>query len=233
MPKRILIIIPTYNEAKNIRLLLKQIFPLEEELSVLIVDDNSPDGTSSLVQQLQAQYPRLFLITRPEKRGLAGAYKHGFDYALEQGYDIVIQMDADLSHSPQAIPIMIGLLDKYDMVIASRYVKGGGVADWSLNRKLLSRCANMFSKFMLRSKINDLTSGFKGIKQAVLGKINYSSIPSEGYAFQIELAFRGERAGFLIIEHPIIFQGRAHDQSKMSKQIVVEAFRRVLVLHYQ
>jgi dolichol-phosphate mannosyltransferase len=230
MQSKILVIVPTFNEAKNISILIKKLFALGQNLSILVVDDNSPDGTAQIVKRLKNDQEKLSLIVRKEKMGLAGAYKQGFDFAVLHGYDLVIQMDADLSHDPNTITDMIKLLEFNDMVIGSRYIRGGGVLNWPVGRKLLSSFANIWAKFMLGLKIKDLTSGFKCIKTELLKKIDYSSIPSQGYAFQIEMAFRMVRKGFKVIEYPIIFKGRMFEQSKLSRNIIKEAIRRIFEL---
>ncbi|MBU1862245.1 MAG: polyprenol monophosphomannose synthase [Candidatus Omnitrophica bacterium] len=226
----IISIIPTYNEVTNIHSLIEQLFSLKITLDVLIVDDNSPDGTSQEVAKLQDTYSHLYLITRKNKRGLGSAYKKGFTYALEKGYDVIIQMDADLSHSPSDIPQMVNLLDEYAFVIGSRYVKGGGIAQWPLKRLLLSKAANVFSKSVLCIAIKDSTSGFKCMRRQVLERIEYNTISSRGYAFQIEMVFRACLKKIMMTEYPIVFKGRKNDRSKMSLSIALEAFVKVLFL---
>lgn len=230
MIDKIIIIIPTYNEVKNISLLLEKLFSLGLNLSILIVDDNSPDGTSKIVTKLQSKYPQLNLITRASRLGLGSAYIEGFNYALKRGFDIIIQMDADLSHSTNYIPDMISLLKEYDLVVGSRYIKDGGVLEWPSPRTLLSKGGNIFSKILLRVSINDLTSGFKCLRKTVLKKIDFNTISSKGYAFQIEMVFRALIKNFKVVEYPIIFQGRKHEESKMSLGIVLEAIFRVMCL---
>jgi len=228
--KAILIIIPTYNEKDNITCLLEKVYSLETDLSVLIVDDNSPDGTAQAVVKLQGKYPNLYLITRKCKMGLGSAYIKGFRYALENRYDIIIQMDADLSHLPEYIPHMLNLLKGHDLVIGSRYIKAGGVSGWPLHRIVLSRCANIISKKALRIPINDLTSGFKCIKRHVLEKVDFNVISAKGYAFQVEMVYTIFKRKFNIIEYPIVFQGRKKERSKMSSGIIAEAFFKVIFL---
>lgn len=225
-----LVIIPAYNEAKNIPSLLKQIFFLGLNLSVLIVDDNSPDGTSEEVKKQQSKYPHLYLLKRSGKRGLASAYIEGFKYALEKGYEIIIQMDADLSHSPSCIPNMLRLLITYDLVIGSRYIEKGGVSNWTFTRLLLSRLANVFSKILLHIPINDLTSGFKCMRKTVLEDIDFPTITPKGYVFQIEMVYRAFLKGFKIVEYPIIFKERKDGISKVTTGIAIEAFFRVIFL---
>lgn len=228
--KRIIIIIPTYNELTNITIFLNQIFSLNTKLSVLIIDDNSPDKTAQEVERLRTQFTDLYLIKRKGKLGLGSAYIEGFKYALKEGYEVIIQMDADLSHDPVYLTKMIDLLDKHDMVIGSRYIKNGGVSNWSIDRLILSKTANIFSKILLRIPVNDLTSGFKCIRRNVLENINFENIPSKGYAFQIELTLRTFLKGYKITEYPIIFKERTNAKSKMNFAITIEAFLRLVSL---
>lgn len=228
--REVLIIIPTYNEKDNMAYLLDKIYSLGINLSALVIDDNSPDKTAQVVVKLQAKYPSLYLITRKHKMGLGSAYIEGFRYALKNRYDIIIQMDADLSHLPQYIPHMLSLLKDYDLVIGSRYIKRGGVSGWPLHRIVLSRSANIFSKKILQIPINDLTSGFKCFKSCVLESVDFNTILAKGYAFQIEMVYRVFLRKFNVIEYPIVFQGRKKERSKMSLGIIIEAFFRVIFL---
>lgn len=228
--KNTIVIIPTYNEAKNISFLIKAIFFHYPEFFILIVDDDSPDGTSRQVRKLQNEYPNLYLITRERRLGLGSAYIEGFKYALEKEYEVIIQMDADFSHSPEYISSMVSLSSDYDLIIASRYIKGGGTSNWPLLRRALSKTANIFSKALLRLPVNDLTSGFKVIKRTVLEEINFNTITSKGYSFQIEMIYRVCSAGFRVIEYPIVFNDRNNEKSKMSFGIIIEAFFKVVFL---
>jgi len=228
--KDLIIIIPTYNEAGNIESLIHKIFSLPLEPSVLIIDDNSCDGTSGIIEKLRPRYPKLSLTKRKNKFGLASAYKEGFQHALAKGFDLIVQMDGDLSHSPDSILEMMDLLDQYDLVIGSRYVENGGSLSWGLERVLMSRLGNIYAKTLLQIPINDLTSGFKLIKRSVLESFNFDSISSKGYSFQIEITFFSFLKGFKIKEHPIIFRGRMNEKSKMSSGIAFEAFLKVIVL---
>lgn len=228
--RKIAVVIPTYNEAKNIDILISKLMEVHPSLSIIIVDDNSPDGTAGIVKRLQNIYKNLYLVVRDKKRGLGGAYIEGFKYSLRKGYDVIIQMDADLSHLPSYIPEMLNLLREYDLVIGSRYTKKGGVLNWSLSRILLSRAANGFAKILLCLPINDSTSGFKAVRKTVLENIDFITITSRGYAFQIEMVFRAFLKNFKIIEYPIIFQGRRNEKSKMSLGVIVEAFLKVILL---
>lgn len=225
----VLIIIPTYNEKKTISLILTNIFALELGVDVLVVDDNSPDCTSRIIKEMKVNYPGLHLITRNCKKGL-GAYIKGFDYALENKYEVIVQMDADLSHSPLYIEKMITLLDKNDLVIGSRYVKEGEMSDEVVWRKLLSKGANAFVRKLLRLPIKDVTSGFKCMNKMVLEKIAYKTVRSNGYAFQIEMVHRAYLRGLKIYEQPITFRGRVAGESKMSLYIIREAFLKCISL---
>jgi len=230
---KVAVVLPTYNEAKNISRVLEEIFSLDNSFYVLVVDDNSPDGTSQTVQRLQSKYHNLGLITRKGKLGLASAYQQGFNYILKSDYSIIIQMDADLSHPSSCIPAMIDLLDRHDLVIGSRYVRGGGSLRWPLNRVVISWLGNIFAKTLLKFSIHDSTSGFKCMKRKVLEDTDFNSIPSKGFAFQIEMVFRAFLKGFKIAEYPIVFQKRDKGKPKMSVFIIFEAFYRVMVLWFK
>lgn len=218
-----LIISPTYNERKNIKQLVDMVIGKSPELHLLIVDDNSPDGTGGKVKKLQTEYKNLFLETRPKKSGLGTAYIFGFKWALEKKYDNIIQMDADLSHNPKDLPRMVNNLQKYDLVIGSRYINGISVVNWPLRRLMLSYGANAYSRVITGMPIMDGTGGFKAWKSSVLSSIDLDSVKSQGYSFQIEMNFRAWVKKFNIKEIPIIFSDRTIGQSKMSKTIVYEA----------
>ena len=218
-----LIISPTYNERKNIEQLVDMVIGENPELHLLIVDDNSPDGTGEKVKKLQTEYKNLFLETRPKKSGLGTAYIFGFKWALEKKYDNIIQMDADLSHNPKDLPRMVNNLQKYDLVIGSRYINGISVVNWPLRRLMLSYGANAYSRVITGMPIMDGTGGFKAWKSNVLSSIDLDSVKSQGYSFQIEMNFRAWVKKFNIKEIPIIFSDRTIGQSKMSKTIVYEA----------
>ena len=218
-----LIISPTYNERKNIKQLVDMVIGENPELHLLIVDDNSPDGTGGKVKKLQTEYKNLFLETRPKKSGLGTAYIFGFKWALEKKYDNIIQMDADLSHNPKDLPRMVNNLQKYDLVIGSRYINGISVVNWPLRRLMLSYGANAYSRVITGMPIMDGTGGFKAWKSSVLSSIDLDSVKSQGYSFQIEMNFRAWVKKFNIKEIPIIFSDRTIGQSKMSKTIVYEA----------
>ena len=218
-----LIISPTYNERKNIKQLVDMVIGENPELHLLIVDDNSPDGTGDKVKKLQTKYKNLYLETRPKKSGLGAAYIFGFKWALEKKYENIIQMDADLSHNPKDLPRMIDKLQKYDLIIGSRYINGISVVNWPLRRLMLSYGANAYSRVITGMPIMDGTGGFKAWKSSVLSSIDLDSVKSQGYSFQIEMNFRAWVKKFNIKEIPIIFSDRTIGQSKMSKTIVYEA----------
>ena len=190
---------------------------------MLIVDDNSPDGTAGQVKELQNRFSNLYLECRLGKAGLGTAYCFGFTWALERDYDAIVQMDADLSHDPKEIPVMLDLLTDYDLVIGSRYCDGISVVRWPLRRLMLSYGANLYSRIITGMSIQDATGGFKAWKKDVLESFNLKKIRSNGYSFQIEMNFRSWRKGYNIIEHPIIFIDRTIGESKMSKSIMYEA----------
>jgi len=220
---KILVISPTYNERKNIKRLVDMVLGENPEFHLLIVDDNSPDETGRKVKKLLKKYTNLFLETRSKKSGLGTAYIFGFKWALENKYDYVIQMDADLSHNPKDLPLMVKKLKDYDLVIGSRYIKGISVVNWPLRRLMLSYGANAYSRVVTGMPIMDGTGGFKAWKSNVLASIDLDSVRSQGYSFQIEMNFRTWVRGYKIKEIPIIFSDRTIGQSKMSRTIVYEA----------
>ena len=220
---KILVISPTYNERKNINRLVEMVLGDNPEFDLLIVDDNSPDGTSEKVKELQDDYKNLYLEIREKKSGLGTAYIYGFKWALKNNYDHIIQMDADLSHNPKDLPMMVKQLDEYDLAIGSRYINGISVVNWPLRRLMLSYGANTYSRVITGMPIMDGTGGFKAWKSEVLNDIDLDSVKSQGYSFQIEMNFRAWIKGYKLKEIPIIFSDRTIGQSKMSKKIVYEA----------
>ena len=216
-----LVIIPTYNEAQNIDKIINMIDGLDLGLDFLIVDDNSPDGTANIVKNLGRG--NINLIVQESKSGLGTAYKKGFQWAIDNNYEKIIQIDADLSHNPNSIPELIKDSDRYDLVIGSRYINGINVVNWPMSRLLLSYLANKYVKFFTRLKINDSTSGYKCINTRVLKEINLKKVKSQGYSFQIEINFLASVKRFKIKEVPIIFHDRTVGESKMSKRIILEA----------
>jgi dolichol-phosphate mannosyltransferase len=218
-----LVVIPTYNEADNIPRLIPIILQ-QGPLDVLVVDDGSPDGTSAIVRDFGAKDSRVHLIVREKKQGLGTAYVAGFRFAIQRGYDVVFEMDADFSHDPNAIPAFLTSIKEADLVIGSRYTNGVRVLNWPINRLLLSYFANVYTRFLIGLPLHDATGGFKCYRRAVLEAIDLDKIRSNGYAFQIEMSYKTWRKGFRLIEIPIIFLDRQSGSSKMSKHIVKEAF---------
>ncbi len=220
---RSLVVIPTYNEADNIPELVPRILAFGKEFEVLVVDDNSPDGTAGLVKLLQETDPRVHLITRPQKLGLGTAYVAGFKYALERDYDFVFEMDADFSHDPNELPKLLKKAKECDLVIGSRYISGVNVVNWPMRRLMLSMMANMYTRYITGMPVRDATGGFKCYRRKVLESIDLDSINSNGYAFQIEMNFLAWKKGFRVCEIPIVFVDRRVGVSKMSQNIVFEA----------
>jgi dolichol-phosphate mannosyltransferase len=220
MPKA-LIVIPTYNESDNIQLLISNIFKLfTENVEILVVDDNSPDKTGDKVKSLMKQENRIHLLSRSEKLGLGTAYVKGFQWGLERDFDYFIEMDADFSHNPKYLQPMLELLQSHDVVIGSRYIQEGGVKNWSLIRKGISKFGSMYARL---APINDFTGGFNGWRREVLESISLDSILSGGYLFQIELKYRASLLDYSIKEFPIIFEERRAGKSKMGANILIEA----------
>lgn len=216
-------ITPTYNEVKNISTLVKQIFELNLDCDILVIDDNSPDKTAIKVKELQERHENLFLEERSQKSGLGTAYIYGFRWAIEKSYQTVVQMDADLSHDPKELGSLILGLKNNDLIIGSRYVHGVSVINWPIRRLMLSYGANLYSRIITGMPIKDGTGGFKAWRVDLLKKIKLKSVKSQGYSFQIEMNFRAWSLGARIKESPIIFTDRTIGESKMSKSIMYEA----------
>lgn len=223
-----LIIIPTYNEIDNLPPLLEKIFSYAPEADVLIVDDNSPDGTGKLADEIHNENGKVEVLHRSGKQGLGTAYIAGFKYAIEHGYDVAFEMDADFSHDPHYLPDFLKAIENADLVIGSRYIAGGGTPNWSILRRLISGGGNIFARIVLGIPVHDCTAGYRCYRRRVLESIDLDTIQSQGYAFQIELAYRVMKQGFKIIETPIIFMDRRVGKSKMSRKIVIEGFTFVL-----
>ena len=220
---RPLIIIPTYNERDNIQKLIPLLMELDLSLSILVVDDNSPDGTGKLVNDMSEQNDRIQVLHRPRKLGLGSAYIAGFKHAIQQDVDCIFEMDADFSHDPNMISEFLEKLETCDVVIGSRYISGINVVNWPMSRLLLSYFANFYTRIITGMSIQDATGGFKCFKREVLEQIDLDQVRSDGYAFQIEMNFRCWRKGFRICEIPIIFVDRHSGTSKMSRRIIYEA----------
>jgi dolichol-phosphate mannosyltransferase len=222
MPKA-LVITPTYNEAVNLPTLIPQVLHQSTDIEILIIDDNSPDGTAAIVKDLQAKNPRVHLIERPRKMGLGTAYVAGFKFAIEHKYDYVFEMDADFSHNPKELLNFLLKIQEYDLVIGSRYIRGVSVVYWPFRRLLLSYFANLYTRVVTGLPVKDATAGFKCYRREVLENINLDELRSNGYAFQIEMNYKAWKKGFRLCEIPIIFVDRDRGVSKMSKNIVYEA----------
>ena len=228
MPARVWLVIPTYNEAENIGPIvnaaareLDRAVPGEHR--ILVVDDNSPDGTGALADALAAESDTVEVLHRAGKEGLGKAYIAGFGRALEGGAELVMQMDADFSHDPAYLPNLLTAAEQADMVLGSRYVKGGGTRNWGLARRLISRGGGVYARTILGVEVRDLTGGFKCIRRSVLEAIDLPSVRAEGYVFQIEMTYRAIKSGFRVVEVPIVFSDRTAGTSKMSSRIALEA----------
>jgi dolichol-phosphate mannosyltransferase len=218
-----LVVIPTYNERENLGPLLSQVFAQRLPIEVLIIDDNSPDGTGAMADELAAADPRVHVMHRAGKMGLGSAYVAGFRYALERDYDAVFEMDADFSHNPDSLPEFLRELETADLVVGSRYLHGVTVVNWPLKRLILSYGANVYSRVITGIPIKDLTGGYKCFRRRVLESLDLSRVKSDGYGFQIEINYKAWRKGFRIKEIPILFVDRRAGESKMNRRIVWEA----------
>lgn len=222
------VVIPTYNEAESIARVLDEVLRESSAVDVLVVDDNSPDGTAALVADHPAFADRVFLLSRAEKDGLGAAYRAGFAWALLAGYDVVVQMDADLSHPPHRVPALLDALASADLAVGSRYVHGAAVRDWPLRRRAISWAGNTYVRLVLGLPVHDATAGFKAFRKDALLRIGAIDSESDGYCFQIENTWRASRLGLRIVEVPITFMDRTAGVSKMSTALVTEALLRVL-----
>ena len=234
---KFLVIIPTYNEKENVEAIASSVLKVTEDLGantvhILVADDNSPDGTGQIVQTMMLSQPRLKLLARPGKQGLGRAYLAAFKWGIENGYDAMIEMDADFSHRPEDLLKILRALDSHDFVVGSRYTAGGTTVNWGLLRKIISRGGSIYSRLILGFPLGDWTGGFNGWHKRVLEGIGLDSIRSEGYSFQIELKYRSLKRGFRGCEVPIVFEDRRVGTSKMSLKIVLEAFVRVWSMRF-
>jgi dolichol-phosphate mannosyltransferase len=228
-----LVIVPTYNEKENIQNILEAVFAQNLGVDILVVDDNSPDGTAAIVQAMQQTQPKLHLLSRPGKQGLGRAYIAGFRWGIEHGYDVLVEMDADFSHRPEDLGPLLQTVDQNDFAVGSRYVNGGRTVNWGLMRKIISRGGGIYSRMILGYPLNDWTGGFNAWKKPVLEGIDLSTVVSNGYSFQIELKYKALRRGFKGAESPIVFEDRRVGHSKMSMKIVIEAFYRVWLMRFK
>jgi len=221
--KRALILFPTFNEKENIRSIVETALAEDERIEALIIDDNSPDGTGDIADDMAANNPRIHAVHREKKSGLGTAYIAGFKWAIEHKYDYVFEMDADFSHDPQYLPDFLAAIQEYDLILGSRYISGVNVINWPMSRLLLSYYANVYTRMVTGLPVRDATGGFKCFRREVLESIDLDQVRSNGYTFQIEMSMRAWKHGFRIKEIPIVFKDRQLGTSKMSKKIVREA----------
>jgi len=226
---RVLVIIPTYNELDALPLILSRVQNSVPTVEILIVDDNSPDGTGGIADQWVSENPGIHVMHRLGKGGLGAAYLAGFAWGLQQGFDVLVEMDADGSHQPEQLPSLLAALEYSDLVLGSRWVEGGGTENWSKNRELLSKGGNYYTKVMLGIDIDDSTGGYRAFKASALRSLDLHEVASQGYCFQVDLAWRAKQRGFVVTEVPITFVEREVGSSKMSRKIVTEALWRVTV----
>jgi dolichol-phosphate mannosyltransferase len=229
MSDRVLVIVPTYNEIENLERILERLQDSVPTAHALVVDDGSPDGTGELAEKLAARDPRVHVLRRTAKKGLGAAYIAGFRWALAQGYDVVVEMDADGSHAPEQLPLLLAALAHADLVLGSRYVPGGAVTDWPAYRLVLSRAGNRYTRWALRLPLTDATGGFRVARAELIDRLPFDDVASQGYCFQVDWAWRAVRAGARVTEVPITFAERELGRSKMSGSIVREALVRVTV----
>jgi dolichol-phosphate mannosyltransferase len=221
---RVLVVLPTYNEADNIETVLRKVRDALPEAGILVVDDNSPDGTAKLAGELGRELGGVEVVVRPGKSGLGSAYRDGFRWGLEHGYDVLVEMDSDLSHDPQALPTLVAPIEEgYEVSIGSRYVPGGSIPDWRWHRRLLSRGGNLYADWLLGLGVRDSTAGFRAYAATVLRRIDLDRVRADSYGFQIEMTFRALQAGARVREVPIRFVDRTLGSSKMSTYTVLEA----------
>jgi dolichol-phosphate mannosyltransferase len=226
---RVLVVVPTYNEAENVERILGRLLSSVPEAHALVVDDGSPDGTGELAEKLATRDPRVHVLRRDRKAGLGPAYVAGFRWARDHGYDVIVEMDADGSHAPEQLPRLLAALGEADLVLGSRYLPGGRVEDWPLHRLLLSRLGNRYTRWLLRLPLSDATGGYRAARAELIDALPFDDVASQGYCFQVDWAWRAVRSGARVAEVPITFTERAFGRSKMSGPIVREALVRVTV----
>jgi dolichol-phosphate mannosyltransferase len=224
---RVLMVVPTYNERDNLQWIVARVRAATPQVDVLVVDDGSPDGTGALADAMAAADPQVTVLHRAEKAGLGAAYLHGFRVALERGYDVIGEMDADGSHQPEQLPTLLDALRDADLVIGSRWVRGGSVVNWPVSRKVLSVGGNVYARVLLGIPVRDVTAGYRLFRRTTLEAIDLGSVQSAGYIFQTDLAFRAIRAGLRVVEVPIEFVERVRGESKMSPDVASESLRRI------
>ena len=230
--ERALVCLPTYDERENLVPVLEAILRAAPEVDVLVIDDNSPDGTGKLADEVAARDPRVKVLHRPGKQGLGKAYLAGFAWALARDYRYVLEMDADFSHDPKRLPALLAAVREDDLALGSRYVPGGGTVGWGLVRRIISKGGSLYARLILGIPVRDLTGGFKCFRREVLEAIDLPTVECTGYAFQIELTYRALRRGFRVREVPIVFEDRRVGRSKMSSRIVIEALRKVWSIRF-
>jgi dolichol-phosphate mannosyltransferase len=220
---RTLVVLPTYNEILNVEPMLRTLRKVVPQCDILVVDDGSPDGTATLAEEIGDEVGHISVLRRTHKGGLGGAYRAGFAWGLEKGFDHFVEIDADFSHDPNALPTLLSAAEDHDVVIGSRYIPGGHIPQWSLSRRMLSRGGNQYASLMLGLGVADSTAGYRVYSKRALELIDFATVSADGYGFQIEMTYRARRAGASIIEVPISFTDRELGESKMSRAIVAEA----------
>ncbi len=228
-----LVVIPTYNEKENIQNIVPAVFKLGLGVDILVVDDNSPDGTGGIVKNMQKEFSQLHILERAGKQGLGKAYLAGFQWGIDHGYEGIVEMDADFSHRPEDLGLLLKGLSSHDFAVGSRYVAGGATVNWGLMRKIISRGGGIYSRLILGFPLNDWTGGFNAWRKETLLGIGLGTVESNGYSFQIELKYKAMKKGFKGTETPIVFEDRRVGQSKMSLKIVIEAFYRVWLMRFK
>ena len=226
---KIVVLIPTYNERENLSMIVSRTRAAVPEADILVLDDNSPDGTGAVADQLAAEDGQVHVLHRRSKEGLGAAYLAGFAWALDKGYDVLVEMDADGSHQPEALPSLLGALADADVVLGSRWVSGGSVVNWPIHRKVLSLGANVYTRVLLGMPIGDATGGFRAYRASALRTLDLHDVGSLGYCFQVDLVWRAVRRGLTVVEVPITFVERTIGDSKMSQGVVGEALRNITV----